>query len=157
MTPAIQVLRQHKIAHEVHAYEHDSDNQAYGEEAVARLGLDAGEVFKTLIAQTDRDELVVAIVPVAGQLDLKALAVACGARRCAMAPAEAAQRSSGYVVGGISPLGQKKTLRTFLDASATGFSRIHVSAGRRGLEVALSPHALANLTRATLVAIARAR
>ncbi|HET9049347.1 MAG TPA: Cys-tRNA(Pro) deacylase [Chiayiivirga sp.] len=157
MTPAIQLLRQQHVAHEVCAYEHDADTQAYGEEAVARLGLDAGEVFKTLIAQTDQGELLVAIVPVAVQLDLKALAHASGARRCVMAPLDTAQRSTGYVAGGISPLGQKKRLRTFIDAQARSLTRIHVSAGRRGLEVALSPQDLASLTAGVVAEIGRAR
>lgn len=157
MTPAIQFLRQHGVAHEVRSYEHDADNHAYGEEAVGRLGLDAGEVFKTLIAQADQGELLVAIVPVAAQLDLKALAQACGARRCAMAGLDAAQRSTGYVAGGISPLGQKKRLRSFIDDSAQSLARIHVSAGRRGLEVALTPRDLIKATAAVVAAIGRSR
>ncbi len=157
MTPAIQTLKRACIPHDIHAYEHQAGNQAYGEEAVERLGLDPHQVFKTLIASSSQGELLVALVPVAAQLDLKALAIAAGTRYCEMALPEAAQRATGYVLGGISPLGQKKKLRTFIDISAQSLSHIHVSAGRRGLEVALSPHDLALLTSARFAAIARER
>lgn len=157
MTPAIELLKRQRIAHAVHAYAHDRDAGSYGAEAVEKLGLGPARVFKTLLAATESRELLVAIVPVAGQLDLKALAEAAGCRRCDMAAADAAQRATGYLVGGISPLGQKKRLRTFLDASAQSLPAIHVSAGRRGLEVELAPADLARLTDARFAPIGRAR
>lgn len=157
MTPAIELLRRERVAHAVHAYTHDRDAGSYGAEAVEKLGLDPARVFKTLLAVTEARELLVAIVPVAGQLDLKALAEAAGCRRCDMAVAEAAQRATGYLVGGISPLGQKKRLRAFLDASARPLPTIHVSAGRRGLEVELAPDDLLRLTGADVAPIGRAR
>lgn len=157
MTPAIELLRRERVAHAVHAYTHDRDAGSYGAEAVEKLGLDPARVFKTLLAVTEARELLVSIVPVAGQLDLKALAEAAGCRRCDMAAAEAAQRATGYLVGGISPLGQKKRLRAFLDASARPLPTIHVSAGRRGLEVELAPDDLLRLTGADVAPIGRAR
>ena len=113
MTPAINLLKREKIAHTVRSYVHDAHAESYGGEAVDKLGLDPAQVFKTLLASTEAHELLVAIVPVAGQLDLKALAEAAGCKKCEMAAADAAQRATGYLVGGISPLGQKKRLRTF--------------------------------------------
>ena len=157
MTPAINMLTRGKIAHTVHSYVHDAQAASYGEEAVDKLGLDPAQVFKTLLASTETQELLVAIVPVAGQLDLKALAGAAGCRRCDMAPIAAAQRATGYRVGGISPLGQKKRLRSFLDASARLLPSMYVSAGRRGLEVALSPADLLGLTGGQYAAIGRPR
>lgn len=156
MTPAIEVLRSAHIAHQIHAYGHARSTCAFGHEAVERLGLDARQVFKTLLVGTDRNELLVAIVAVADQLDLKALALASDCRRCAMAAAAQAQRATGYLVGGISPLGQKRKLRTFIDTRAQAFAQIYVSAGRRGLEVALSPADLARLTEACFAPLARA-
>ena len=156
MTPAINLLRQQGIAHRVLSYDHDPTAASYGREAVDKLGLAAASVFKTLLAASETNELLVAIVPVAGQLDLKALATAAGCRKCVMAGIDAAQRATGYLVGGISPLAQKKRLRTFLDASAMALPELHISAGRRGLEVALAPAELVRLTTATLAAIGRA-
>ena len=156
MTPAIELLRSARIAHQIHAYEHVRSTRAFGHEAVEQLGLDARQVFKTLLVSTDRNELLVAIVAVADQLDLKALALASDCRHCAMAAVTRAQRATGYLVGGISPLGQKKKLRTFIDARAQALPQIYVSAGRRGLEVALSPADLARLTEACFAPIARA-
>ena len=157
MTPAINVLKKAGIAFEVHAYEHDPDTRDYGAEAVRRLGLDANRVFKTLLAVTDAGELVVGIVPVSGTLDLKALAQAAGCRKCGMASVEAAQRATGYLVGGISPLGQKKRQRTFIDRSARDLPLMHVSAGRRGLEVALAPADLVALCHGVFADLARTR
>lgn len=157
MTPAIELLKRERVAHTVHAYAHDRDSGSYGDEAAEKLGLDPARVFKTLLAATESRELLVAIVPVAGQLDLKALAEAAGCRRCDMAAVDAAQRATGYLVGGISPLGQKKRLRTFLDASAGALPAIHVSAGRRGLEVELAPDELVRLTGAHVARLGRAR
>lgn len=155
MTPAINLLKKHGIAHSVLSYHHDANAGSYGSEAAEKLGLDATTVFKTLLASTERHELLVAIVPVAGTLDLKALADAAGCRKCEMAAVDAAQRATGYLVGGISPLGQKKKLRTFIDASAQALPAMHVSAGRRGLEVALAPADLIALTDASMACIGR--
>ena len=155
MTPAINLLKRQKIAHTVRVYVHDTHAASYGGEAVQKLGLEPEQVFKTLLATTEAHELLVAIVPVAGQLDLKALAHAAGCRKCGMAPVDEAQRATGYLVGGISPLGQKKKLRTFIDASAQALATLHVSAGRRGLEVELAPADLARLTGALFAPIRR--
>ena len=156
MTPAINLLRKAGIAHRVLSYPHEPGTASYGLEAADKLGLDATTVFKTLLAASEKNELLVAIVPVAGQLDLKALALAAGCKKCEMADKDAAQRATGYLVGGISPLAQKKRLRTFLDASAMALPELHISAGRRGLEMALAPAELVRLTAATLAAIGRA-
>ena len=155
MTPAINLLKQQRIAHRVLSYAHDPAAASYGLEAVDKLGLDAASVFKTLLAATEKGELLVAIVPVAGQLDLKALALAAGCKKCEMAAIDAAQRATGYLVGGISPLGQKKRLRMFVDASAMALADMHISAGRRGLEVALAPADLVRLVSATVASIGR--
>ncbi|MFF6932421.1 Cys-tRNA(Pro) deacylase [Streptomyces sp. NPDC008312] len=154
-TPATVALTAAGTAFTVHSYDHDPASPSYGEEAAEALGVSADRVFKTLVAEVD-GELVVAVVPVAGSLDLKALASAVGGKRAAMADAAAAERTTGYVRGGISPLGQRKRLRTVLDASAGSHATICVSAGRRGLEVELSAADLATLTDATLAPIGRA-
>ncbi|MYQ38079.1 Cys-tRNA(Pro)/Cys-tRNA(Cys) deacylase [Streptomyces sp. LamerLS-316] len=154
-TPATVALTAAGTAFTVHSYDHDPSSPSYGEEAAEALGVSADRVFKTLVAEVD-GELVVAVVPVAGSLDLKALASAVGGKRAAMADPAAAERTTGYVRGGISPLGQRKRLRTVLDASAASHPTICVSAGRRGLEVELSAADLAALTDATLAPIGRA-
>jgi len=136
----------------VHTYKHDAKHESYGLEAAERLDLDPATVFKTLVAQVD-GKLVVAIVPVERQLDLKALAAAINAKKAQMAPVPDAERATGYVAGGISPLGQKKQLATVIDESALGHAQIHVSGGRRGLELELSPSDLQRLTRATTAPI----
>jgi Cys-tRNA(Pro)/Cys-tRNA(Cys) deacylase len=149
VTPAIKLLERAKIAHRVVTYTHDPANDSYGLEAVEALGVPADVVFKTLLASVDGAETVVAVVPVERRLDLKALARAAGSKKAIMADPAAAERLTGYVVGGISPLGQRKRLRTFIDATATDLDEIHVSAGRRGVEVALAPADLADLLAAT--------
>lgn len=138
----------------IHEYEHDPAAESYGLEAALKLGVAPERVFKTLVANVDAD-LVVAIVPVACTLDLKALASATNGKRAAMAEMRAAERATGYVAGGISPLGQKKRLRTVLDESALQHETVFVSAGRRGLELELSPHDLSRLTSAVIAPIAR--
>jgi len=155
MTPAIDLLKKAKAEHRVLSYTHDPKAPSYGLEAAEKLGLDPARVFKTLLAATEKGELLVAVVPVAGSLDLKALAHAAGAKKADKAPADAAQRATGYLVGGISPLGQKKRLRTFIDRSALDHPTIHVSAGRRGLEVELAAQVLAEHTQAQFAAIGR--
>ncbi|WP_214059522.1 Cys-tRNA(Pro) deacylase [Nocardioides aquaticus] len=138
----------------MHPYEHDPRAASYGLEAADALGLDPAVVLKTLVAETD-GVLVVAVVPVTGELDLKALARAVGASRARMADPVAAERSSGYVRGGISPLGQRRRLRTVVDASALDHDRVYVSAGRRGLDVGLAPADLVRLTGATVAPVGR--
>ncbi|WP_282361146.1 Cys-tRNA(Pro) deacylase [Pseudomonas sp. PS01300] len=155
MTPALDLLKKARAEHRTHSYEHDPKAASYGLEAAEKLNLEPARVFKTLLASTEKGELLVAVVPVVGSLDLKALAHAAGAKKCEMADPMAAQRSTGYLVGGISPLGQKKRLRTFIDASAQQFETIHVSAGRRGLEVELAAAVLAEHTRGSFAAIGR--
>lgn len=154
-TPATVALTAAGTPFTLHAYEHDPASPSYGEEAAEALGVSPDRVFKTLVADVD-GELTVAVVPVAGQLDLKALASAVGGKRAAMADPAAAERTTGYVRGGISPLGQRKRLRTVLDASASDYASICISAGRRGLEVELSPADLAALTSAVVAPIGRA-
>ena len=137
-----------------HAYEHDPGARSFGLEAAEVLGLPPEQVFKTLLVDTGAG-LAVAIVPVAGQLDLKAMAAALGAKRATMADPAAAQRSSGYVVGGISPIGQKRALPTVVDESAELFDVVYVSGGRRGLDVGLSPTDLVRVTHAVVADIGR--
>ncbi|MFF4847796.1 Cys-tRNA(Pro) deacylase [Streptomyces sp. NPDC001194] len=154
-TPAIVALNSARAQFTVHAYEHDPAHPSYGEEAAQAMGVSPDRVFKTLVAEVD-GALVVAVVPVSGSLDLKALATAVSGKRAAMADPALAERTTGYVRGGISPLGQRKRLRTVVDESATGHATICVSAGRRGLEVELPPATLTALTQAALAPIARA-
>lgn len=148
MTPAIKLAEREAIAHRVHAYTHDPAAESYGLEAAEALGLPPQRVFKTLVASLEgaRAQLVVAVLPVDRQLDLKALASAAGAKRAQMAPAVEAERATGYVLGGISPLGQKRRLPLYLDVSAEPQATIYVSAGRRGLEIELAPADLLRLT-----------
>ncbi|MFJ7120793.1 Cys-tRNA(Pro) deacylase [Streptomyces albogriseolus] len=153
-TPATVALTAAGVPFTVHSYDHDPSHPSYGEEAAEAMGVSPDRVFKTLVADVD-GTLTVAVVPVAGQLDLKALASAAGGKRASMADPALAERTTGYVRGGISPLGQRKKLPTVLDASATRHGTICVSAGRRGLEVELAPTDLARLTSAVLAPIGR--
>src|SRR3990167_307233 len=155
MTPAIDLLKKVRAAHRVHSYSHDPKAASYGLEAAEKLDLEPVRVFKTLLAASEKGELLVAVVPVACSLDLKALAQAAGVKKADMADPAAAQRATGYLLGGISPLGQKKRLRTFIDESAQQFPSIYVSAGRRGLEVELAAELLAQLTQAVFAPIGR--
>jgi Cys-tRNA(Pro)/Cys-tRNA(Cys) deacylase len=155
MTPALDLLKKLRAEHHIHSYEHDPTAASYGLEAAEKLNLEPVRVFKTLLASSEKGELLVAVVPVIGSLDLKGLAHAARVKKCEMADPAAAQRSTGYLLGGISPLGQKKRLRTFIDQSAQSFETIFVSAGRRGLEVELAAAVLAEHTQATFAAIAR--
>jgi Cys-tRNA(Pro)/Cys-tRNA(Cys) deacylase len=151
-TPATARLARQKVEHRVHSYTHRG-GQAYGPEAAELLGLDPARVFKTLVADVD-GALTVGIVPVAATLDLKALAAAVGGKRARMADVAAAERATGYVSGGISPLGQRRRLPTVLDASAEEFDTVFCSGGRRGLEVELAPAELRRLTGARSAPIA---
>ncbi|MFC3609532.1 Cys-tRNA(Pro) deacylase [Stutzerimonas tarimensis] len=155
MTPAIELLKKAKAEHRIHSYEHDPKAPSYGLEAAEKLDLEPSRVFKTLLACSEKQELLVAVVPVNGSLDLKALALAAGVKKAEMADPTAAQRATGYLLGGISPLGQKKRLRTFIDRSAETFATIFVSAGRRGLEVELSAQTLAEHSQGRFAAIGR--
>ncbi len=160
-TPALVAVRAAGVAHLVHEYEAadsaagDRDRRPhYGLDAAAALGLEPARIFKTLVASVDGN-LVVGIVPVAGELDLKALAAAVGGRRAVLAEPAEAERATGYVIGGISPLGQRRRLRAVLDTSAASFVTVFVSGGRRGLQLELAPADLAALAGATSAPIAR--
>jgi Cys-tRNA(Pro)/Cys-tRNA(Cys) deacylase len=152
-TPATAAVAKAKVEHQIHEYRHDPAAPSYGLEAAEQLGVDSAAVFKTLVAEVD-GRLAVAVVPVAARLDLKALAAAAGGRKAAMAEAADAERATGYVVGGISPLGHRKPLPVFLDASMQGRPTVMVSAGRRGLELELAPDDLARLSGGTFADIA---
>lgn len=153
-TPATVALTRAGVPFTAHTYDHDPAATSYGLEAAEALGLEPATVFKTLLADVDGD-LVVGIVPVTGQLDLKALAAAVGGKKAQMADPAVAERVTGYVVGGISPIGQKRRLRTVLDASADAHATVFVSGGRRGLDLGLAPDDLARVTGATRAPIAR--
>ncbi len=153
-TPATALLTETGVEHSLHPYQHDPHAASFGLEAAQALGLDPARVFKTLLAEAD-GRLVVAVVPVTGELDLKALARTVGAARARMADPVDAERSSGYVRGGISPLGQRRRLRTVVDASAFDHDRVYVSAGRRGLDVGLAPTDLVRLTDGVVAPVGR--
>jgi Cys-tRNA(Pro)/Cys-tRNA(Cys) deacylase len=153
-TPATSALARAGVAHELRPYHHEAGAPSYGLEAATALGVAPEQVFKTLVAEVD-ERLVVAVVPVSGSLDLKALAAAAGGKRAEMADVAEAERSTGYVVGGISPLGQRRPLTTVVDETVAAFDRVLVSAGRRGLDVSLAPADLVHMTRAVLAPIGR--
>ena len=146
MTPAITAAKKHKIQFKIHKYKHDPKHHSFGLEAVEKLNLQQEKVFKTLVAELASGEMVVAIIPVAEMLDLKKVAQACGEKKAGMADKQRVMKTTGYVLGGVSPLGQKKVLRTLLDSSAGNQQTIFVSAGRRGLEIELTPDDLLQLT-----------
>lgn len=155
-TPAVIVLDRARVPYTVHSYDHDpnlvADAGGYGAEAASALDMDPARVFKTLLVQVDVG-LVVALCPVNARLDLKAVAQVAGGKKASMASPDEATRVTGYVVGGISPLGQKKRLRTVIDESARLHATVLVSAGRRGLDLELAPGDLVQLTAATLAPI----
>lgn len=153
-TPATAALTAAGIPFTVHAYQHDPSTASFGLEAAEALGVEPDRVFKTLLADTDSG-LVVGVVPVGGRLDLKALATAVGAKRAEMADPAVAERRTGYVVGGISPIGQKTRLPTVLDETAELYDTVFVSGGRRGLDIELAPADLIAVTSATVAPIAR--
>ena len=153
-TPATVALARAGIAFTLHAYDHDPRATSYGLEAATALGLDPGRVYKTLLAVVD-GQMAVAVVPVSGQLDLKALARALGGSKAVLAEPAAAERATGYVVGGISPIGQRKRHPTVLDESALAFDQVYVSGGRRGLDLGLAPADLVQVTGATVARIRR--
>jgi Cys-tRNA(Pro)/Cys-tRNA(Cys) deacylase len=155
MTPAIKQMKKNKISFTLHEYDHDPGIRAYGQEAAEKLGIDPAHLFKTLVVCLDNTDLAVGVVPVSGHLDLKAMAKALGAKKAAMADRQQAERSTGYITGGMSPLGQKKQLPTLIDSSAVDLEYIFVSAGRRGLQISLSPLDLASQTRAVFYGISK--
>ncbi|GGM83557.1 Cys-tRNA(Pro)/Cys-tRNA(Cys) deacylase [Lentzea pudingi] len=151
-TPATALLDKQRVAHTLHSYEHDPRHESYGLEAAEALGLVPGRVFKTLVAEVD-GKLAVGVVPVTVQLDLKGLAAALKGKKAKMAVVADAERATGYVAGGISPLGQKKRLPVVVDESALQFETVFCSAGRRGLEVEITPAELVRLTGAVVASI----
>jgi Cys-tRNA(Pro)/Cys-tRNA(Cys) deacylase len=155
MTPAINSAKNAKIDYTVHQYEHDSGNSSYGLEAAEKLALSPERVFKTLVVKLDARQLVVAILPVNSMLSMKRVAKACGARKAEMADKAEVQRSTGYVLGGVSPLGQKKALKTVIELSAQQYATIYVSGGRRGLEIELNALDLQTITQASFEPISQ--
>ena len=156
MTPGIKALEKQGIAHAVHRYEaSESDERTYGEAVAAAMGADPATVYKTLIVQLNDGKLVVAVVPVTGTLDLRRLAAAAGAKGAAMAQPSVAEKATGYVTGGISPFGQRKRLRTYVDSSAQRHQTVFVSAGRRGLQVEVKPDDLVLVTGASVAELGR--
>ncbi len=154
MTPAVLAAQKAGIDFRTRGYEHDPGAPSYGEEAAAKMGVDPDRVFKTLVVSAAGGGLAVAVVPVSRQLDLKRMAKALSVKKASMAEKKAVERSTGYVLGGVSPLGQKKRLPTVIDASARGFATVFVSAGRRGLQIELAPGDLGRLTRGAFAPIA---
>jgi len=157
MTPAVQAAKKAGIEFGLHEYQHDADNSSFGLEAAEKLGVEPARVFKTLLVSLNSEPkaLAVAVVPVDAQLDLKAMAKACKAKKAVMAEPAIAERTTGYVVGGISPLGQKRFLPTVIDESAGNSDTVFVSAGRRGMDIEVAPQDLQQLTRASFARIAR--
>ncbi|MCG3703889.1 Cys-tRNA(Pro) deacylase [Aliarcobacter butzleri] len=150
MTPAINLLKRNKCDFKIHKYEHDSDCTNFGDEAVKKLGLDANQVYKTLLVELTPKELVVCVLPVANQLSLKEVATIFGVKKAEMASKDEAQKVTGYLLGGISPLGQKKLLRTVLDESTKSFETIFISGGKRGLDIEVKPKDLEVLLKAKI-------
>jgi len=148
MTPAINCLKKAKIKHQIHQYEHDANSKAYGEEAAEKLDIPFDQIFKTLVVSVDNKNLSVALVPVSKQLDLKAFVKVIGAKKAKMVDKKEVKRATGYILGGVSPIGQKKQLTTIIDNSALKFKTVYVSAGRRGLQIELSPKDLGSQTNA---------
>lgn len=153
MTPAVKLLKKQKVPHTIHEYKHDSSIHSYGEEAAQKMGVDPKRVFKTLVVQSDK-MMAVGIVPVSSTLNLKSMAKALGVKKVAMADPKNVENTTGYILGGVSPLGQKKRLKTVIDQSAFEFETIFVSAGKRGLEVELSAQELQRLLQADVAEIA---
>jgi len=155
MTPAINQAKKNKIVHTVHEYSHDESSESYGLEAAEKMGVPEERVFKTLVVTLDNKELAVGIIPVSSMLSMKLISKAAGAKKTTMADKSDVERSTGYVLGGVSPLGQKKRLKTIIDLSAKHYSTIYVSAGRRGLEIELGPDDLVKLTNGALAEISQ--
>jgi Cys-tRNA(Pro)/Cys-tRNA(Cys) deacylase len=154
MTPAVRAAEAAGVEFTLHRYDHDPKADSFGLEAAEKLGVPPERVFKTLVAKVDGKQLVMAILPVADRLDLKKLAAAAGGKKAELAEPAAAERATGYVVGGISPLGGRKRLPTLLDASVARWETVLVSAGQRGLQIELAPQDLTRLTEATAAELA---
>ncbi len=153
MTPGINIAKRNNVPHKIHEYSHDESCESYGLEAAEKMGVAKHKVFKTLVVALDHKDLVVAVIPVSSKLSMKHFAKSVGAKKAVMADKLDVERSTGYVLGGVSPLGQKKRLKTIVDMSANNHTTIYVSAGRRGLEIELSPDDLIKLTNGTLAEI----
>ena len=153
MTPGIVAAKKYKIPFTIHEYSHDASSESYGSEAAEKMNVPKERVFKTLVVSLDSKTLTVSIIPVSSMLSMKYIAKAAGAKKAVLANKVDAERSTGYVLGGISPLGQKKQLKTFIDSSAKNYSTIYVSAGRRGLEIELNPNDLSTITRGTFAVL----
>ncbi|PCI60792.1 MAG: Cys-tRNA(Pro) deacylase [Gammaproteobacteria bacterium] len=157
MTPAVRQLKKQNIAFTLHQYQHDANATSYGEEAAEKLNINAAQVFKTLVLNIDikaKNSLAVAIVPVMHQLNLKAFAKVLGVKKVQLAEAKQVEATTGYVLGGVSPIGQKKCLNSVIDESANKFSTIFISGGKRGLEIELKVTDLANVINATMAQLA---
>ena len=150
MTPGIKLAEREKVAHTVHEYVHDNTAESFGLEAAEKLQVEEQRVFKTLVVCLDNQQLVVSVLPVSSKLSLKKVAKAFGVKKAVMAEPSAVERSTGYVLGGVSPLGQKKQLKSLIDISAQHFDSIFVSAGKRGLEIELAPDDLLRLIKEIL-------
>jgi Cys-tRNA(Pro)/Cys-tRNA(Cys) deacylase len=155
MTPAINSATKANIDYTVHQYDHDSGNTSYGMEAAEKLAVVPERVFKTLVVKLDAAQLVVAILPVNSMLSMKSVAKACGGRKAEMADKVEVQRSTGYILGGVSPLGQKKPLKTIIDTTSQDYPTIYVSGGRRGLEIELNAQDLQTITGAVFLSISQ--
>ena len=155
MTPAVRLLDSRKISYRLHRYQHDAKAKSFGEEAAAKLGVSTERMFKTLVATVDGTTLVMAILPVAARLDLKKLATAADGKKADLADPKIAEKATGYVVGGISPLGGRKALPTLLDETAILHDTIFISAGQRGLQIEIAPTDLQTLTNATMTSLAK--
>lgn len=156
MTPAIKLAKKLKLDYQIHQYTHDINAESYGQEAADKLGIAPEQVFKTLLVSDEKGRLAVAIIPVCSQLNLKKIAKAIGCKKAQMADPKVVERTTGYVLGGVSPLGQKKRLATVIDDSAQSQSTIYVSGGKRGLEIELPPEQLAQTLSATFMEIREA-
>jgi len=153
MTPGIITAKKNKIQFTIHEYSHDDSSESYGHEAAEKMNVPKERVFKTLVVSLDNKTLAVGIIPVSSMLSMKHIAKAASAKKAVMANKVDVERSTGYVLGGVSPLGQKKQLKTLIDSSAKNYSTIYVSAGRRGLEIELNPKDLSTITRGTFTAL----
>ena len=138
MTPAIKIAKKNKIIYKIHEYKHTASDKSFGLEAVEKLGVNNAQVFKTLVVKLNNTELAVGVIPVSSKLSMKLIAKALNVKKSEMATLLEVERVTGYVIGGVSPLGQKKRLKTIIDSSAMDHTTIYVSAGRRGLEIELS-------------------
>jgi Cys-tRNA(Pro)/Cys-tRNA(Cys) deacylase len=154
MTPAINIAKKSRVAHPVHEYAHDAASESYGLEAAEKLAVNEARVFKTLVVRLNDNSFAVGILAVSSMLSMKLMAKAVGAKKAVMADVAAVERATGYVLGGISPLGQKRQLTTVIDESARNFDTIYISAGRRGLEIELTPIDLQKLTTGLFAPIA---